>query len=312
MCTNVNFRRVAILGAGLIGASFGAAVEKAQPGVSIIAFDRPEVRKKLQASSFHWEVTEDLRCAVRGAELVYIALPVVSAADVLGEISLHCTPNALVTDASSTKAIICKAARALFRCGAMFLGGHPIAGRELAGFEHAHAELFRGRRYALIRDGGEEIKDDPRVQRFVGLLRAIGADPLWIDSDTHDRAMAALSQMPQLIAIAMASAISSWTREDGLPLSLAGPGLRDMLRTAGSAYEIWRDICNTNHKNIAQCLDQVVEAIHFLREHLTKSELEPSFHHANELHEMLNRLAALSTAGSSAAQPPANKVGANG
>lgn len=282
-----SFRRVAILGAGLIGASFGAAIEKAQPGTSIIAFDRQEVLGKLSASQFQWERTADVGHAVRDAELVYIALPVVIATEVLREVSVHCMPNALVTDAGSTKAVICKAAEGLFRRGAIFVGGHPIAGRELAGFEHATAELFRDKRYALVSDN-KQASEDSRVLHFVELLRAIGAEPVWVEADAHDRAMAVLSQMPQLVAIALAAAISSETRENRAPLPLAGAGLRDMLRTAASPYEIWRDICTTNRESIAQALDRVGQEIHFLREHLTSDELEVKFRDANEIHLMLH------------------------
>lgn len=309
------FRRVAILGTGLIGASFGAAVEKAQPGTSIIAFDRPEVLDKLSASQFRWERTADVAPAVRGAELVYIALPVVAAMEVLNEISAHCMSNALVTDASSTKVSICKAAHTLFGSRAMFVGGHPIAGKELAGFEHATAEIFRGKRYALVSDlvsDNEQAREDSRARRFVELLRAIGAEPVWIEAETHDRAMAVLSQMPQLVAIALAAAISSETRENGTPLLLSGNGLRDMLRTAGSPYEIWRDICATNRETIAHALDRVGQEIHFLRDHLTSGELEIKFRDANDLHRMLDGVAIDSRKNSSESRASPNRAGVNG
>ncbi len=305
------FRRVAILGTGLIGASFGAAIEKAQPGTSIIAFDRPEVLDRLGASRFQWERTADVSHAVRGAELVYVALPVVAAIEVLNEISSHCMSNALVTDASSTKVLICKAARTLFGSGAMFLGGHPIAGRELGGFEHATAELFRGKRYALVSDN-EQAREDSRVRCFVELLRAIGAEPTWIEAEAHDRVMAVLSQMPQLVAIALAGAISNETHENGAPLSLSGNGLRDMLRTAASPYEIWRDICTTNRESIARALDRVGQEIHFLREHLTSGELEIKFRGANELHRMLDGVAIDPRKNSPESHVSPNRAGVNG
>jgi prephenate dehydrogenase len=306
-----DFRRVAILGAGLIGASFGAAIEKTQPGTSIVAFDRPEVLERLRASKFQWECTADVGHAVHGAELVYIALPVVTALEVLNEISSHSMPNALVTDAGSTKAVICKAAQTLFGPEAMFVGGHPIAGRELAGFEHATAELFRGKRYALVSDN-EQAREDSRIRHFVELLRAIGAEPVWIEAEAHDRAMAVLSQMPQLVAIALAGAISRETRENGASLSLSGNGLRDMLRTAASPYEIWRDICATNHESIAHVLDRVGQEIHFLREHLTSGELEIKFRDANELHRVLHGMAMVSRESSPEGHVSPNRAGVNG
>ena len=282
-----DFRRVAILGAGLIGASFGAAMEKARPGVSIVAHDRPEVLRKLRESKFGWETSEDLGDAVRGADLIYMALPVGAAIEMLPEIASRCDAQALVTDAGSTKARMCKEAAKAFGDGAKFLGGHPIAGREVSGFEHADADLFRGKRYVLIHDGRGKDESDFRVQRFEDLLRAIGAEPVWSDAETHDWAMAVVSQMPQLAAIAVARVIADETDETGLPLSLAGSGLRDLLRTAGSPYEVWRDICMTNTENIARSLDRAAQAIDFLRTHLTSRELEQEFAGANKVYKTL-------------------------
>ncbi|MGB6482524.1 MAG: prephenate dehydrogenase/arogenate dehydrogenase family protein [Candidatus Acidiferrales bacterium] len=285
------FRRVAILGAGLIGASFGAAMEKARSGVSIVAYDRPEVLRKLRESKLGWETSEDLGKAVRGADLIYVALPVGAAIEMLPEIASQCDSRALVTDAGSTKARICRAAQKTFAGGTKFLGGHPIAGRELSGLEHADANLFRGKRYALVNDEwGREDKSDSRVRQFVELVRAIGAEPVWSDAETHDWAMAVVSQMPQLVVIAVARVISDETDETGRPLSLAGSGLRDLLRTAGSPYEIWRDICMTNTENIARSLDRVAQAIDFLRTHLTSRELEKEFASANEVYKALREM----------------------
>ncbi|HKF51795.1 MAG TPA: prephenate dehydrogenase [Candidatus Acidoferrales bacterium] len=283
------FRRVAILGAGLIGASFGAAIEKAQPGASIVVYDRPEVLRRLHQNKFRWESSADVGDTVRGADLVYIALPVAVAMEVLSEISPHCDSQALVTDSGSTKVRLCKAAQAAFGAGAKFLGGHPIAGRELSGLEHADAGLFHGKRYVLINNGpASETLNDLRVRRFAELLQAIGADPFWCDAETHDWAMAVVSQMPQLVSVALARVISDETDEAGLPATLAGSGLRDILRTAGSPYEMWRDICMTNTENIARSLDRVAQAVDFLRAHLTSRELEDEFRGANQLYKTLH------------------------
>jgi len=283
------FRRVAILGVGLIGASFGAAIEKAQPGVSIIAYDRPEVLRRLRESKFRWESSADLGSVVQGADLVYIALPVGAAIEMLPGISSYCDSQALITDSGSTKTRVCKASQSAFRGGVKFLGGHPIAGRELSGLEHADAELFHEKRYILINDGPvKEAGSDQRVRRFAELVQAIGAEPFWCDAEAHDWAMAVVSQMPQLVSVALAQVISDETDETGLPVTLAGSGLRDMLRTAGSSYEMWRDICMTNTENIARSLDRMAQAIDFLRAHLTSRELENEFRTANEVYKTLH------------------------
>ncbi|HLW80525.1 MAG TPA: prephenate dehydrogenase [Candidatus Acidoferrales bacterium] len=284
------FRRVAILGAGLVGASFGAAVERACQSVSIAAYDTPEVLRKLRDRNCAWKASENLGEVVGDADLVYVALPVGAIVEVLPEIAAKCSARALVTDAGSTKAHVCNAAKRSFggdaAAGAKFLGGHPIAGKELSGTEHADAELFRGARYALIGNASEE-EGDSRVQQFVKLLRAIGAEPVWTDAETHDWALAIVSQMPQLVAVALARVIADETDEKGLPVSLAGNGLRDMLRIAGSRYETWRDICLTNADNIARSLDRTAQAIDFLRTHLASRELETEFRGANEVYKSL-------------------------
>ena len=124
--------------------------------------------------------------------------------------------------------------------------------------------------------------------RFIELVRAIGAEPMWSDADTHDWAMAVVSQMPQLMVVALARVIADETDETGLPLSLAGRGLRDLLRIAGSPYHVWRDICLTNADNIGRSLDRAAQAIDFLRTHLTSRELEQEFRAANDLYKSLH------------------------
>lgn len=287
------FRRVAIVGAGLIGASFGIAVERVRPGISIVAFDRPDVLRKLRNRGLGWETCNDLNAAVHDADLIYIALPVRATIEALPEIASSCSPHALVTDSGSTKTQICKQAQRCFAqsdsAGAKFIGGHPIAGKETAGMENADAEFFRGSRYVLI-GSATDMEADARVRCFVDLLRAIGAEPVWMDPETHDWAMGVVSHMPQMLAIALARVIADESDENGLPVPLAGNGLRDMLRIAGSEYEMWRDICLTNQGNIARSLDRAAQAIDFLRTHLASRELEQEFHSANRIYKLLRKM----------------------
>jgi prephenate dehydrogenase len=278
------FDHVAIIGTGLIGASFGLALKSAYPSVSIVVFDRPGILQRINEQGFGWNVAKDVTSAARDAQLIYLALPIGAAMEVLPVIAGTCDAEALVTDTGSTKAAICRLAESEFRGSVRFLGGHPIAGKENSGIGNADEALFRGVRYVVI---GNERESDERVLRFVELVRAIGAEPVWSDADTHDWAMAVVSQMPQLMAVALARVIADETDETGLPVSLAGRGLRDLLRIAGSPYHVWRDICLTNTDNIGRSLDRAVQAIDFLRTHLTSRELEQEFRAANELYKSL-------------------------
>jgi prephenate dehydrogenase len=281
-----NFRRMGILGAGLIGGSFGLALRRAFPAAVVIGYDRTEVLQRAKARGAITETASDIASAVRGANLVYIALPIGATIDALPRIAAAAEAHALVTDSGGTKALICEHALKHFHGGARFLGGHPMAGKELSGIEHADPDLFRGSRYALI---ASEDDPDPRVQQFAGLLRRVGAEPVWCDADTHDWAVGIVSHLPQLASIALAHVVADETDETGLPLTLAGPGLADMLRLAGSPYNIWRDTCLTNRENIAHALDRLSQAIEYLRTRLTSKDLEHEFKTANQLYRALRQ-----------------------
>lgn len=280
------FRRVAVLGTGLIGGSFALSVRRHYPDVTVVGFDRASVIDRAIALGVVHEVGNDIASAVSGADLVYIALPVGAAIEALPAVAAAAGQGAFITDACSTKITICRIAQEKFRTEARFLGGHPIAGQESSGVERADGELFRGAPYALI---GREDDNDPRVIAFIALLRTIGASPEWCDAETHDWAVGIVSHLPQLLSIALAQVVRDETDETGLPLSLAGRGLRDVLRLAGSPYSVWRDICLTNADNISRGLDRLAQAIDHLRTRLASRELETEFAAANELYKMLNK-----------------------
>jgi prephenate dehydrogenase len=287
MTIQAEYSRIAILGTGLIGGSFGLALRREFPAVRVVGFDRADVLERAKAHGAISEAASDIASAVRGADLVYIALPIGATVDVLPKIAEVADGNALVTDTGSTKTLICQQAQKYFRGGARFLGGHPMAGKENSGIEHADADLFRDSRYALI---ASENDPDPRVGQFAALLQRIGAEPAWCDPETHDWAVGIVSHLPQLASVALAHVVADETDETGLPLTLAGPGLADMLRLSGSPYDIWRDTCLTNRENIAHALDRLAQAIEYLRTRLASKDLEQEFKTANEIYRALRRV----------------------
>ena len=282
----VPFSRVAILGTGLIGGSFGLALRKHFPDISIVGFDRAETLQTALARGAVQETARDLASAVRGADLVCVALPIGATIEALRAIAAAAKDGALVTDTGSTKATICRAAKTAFAGGARFLGGHPMAGKETSGIARADARLFSGARYALI---GLESDPDPRTHGLAALVRELGAEPVWTDAETHDWAVGIVSHLPQLLAVALARVVQDETDETGLPLSLSGPGLQDMLRLAGSPYSVWRDVAHTNTENITRALDRLGQAVEYLRTRLTSKELEQEFLVANELYKQLKK-----------------------
>src|SRR5712692_3035967 len=209
--------RVTILGTGLIGGSFALALRKYSTGMHISGWDRPDVVREAQTrGALDESFSSELAPALHNADLIYIALPIAATIDLLPEIARHAPPHALVTDACSTKVRIAQAATELFpgEKGPLFLGGHPMAGRELPGIAHAAADLFREHTYALIAKSSETVvagvqarssspanesgsSHDPRISAFVKILEKIGARPLWLGAQQHDYAVGLASHLPQ-------------------------------------------------------------------------------------------------------------------
>ena len=283
--------RVTILGTGLIGGSFALALRKYTTDIHITGWDRPEVLHEAQSrNAVDAAFSADLAPALENADLVYIALPIGTTLDLLAEIARLAPGQALITDACSTKVRIAEETSDLFPEDStkLFLGGHPMAGRELSGIAHADADLFRNNTYALI--GASSDSHDARISAFVKILEKIGARPLWLGAQQHDYAVGLASHLPQLTAVALGSFLYDHLDENGLPITLAGPGLRDSLRLAGSPYSTWRDIVLTNKEVLSAALDLFARRLDDLRERLNSRELEADFDAANELYKLLRSL----------------------
>jgi prephenate dehydrogenase len=289
--TNVttSFHRVAIVGVGLIGGSWGLALKKSGFPGTRVGCDRPEVLKQALAAGAVDAECQSLAQALREADLVILATPVGAILDLLPQLKRKVPPRALVTDVGSTKRLISQRARELFGETPLFVGGHPLAGKESSGLEHADAALFKSARYALTPVTPDHLADE-RVKAFWRLLESVGAHPFVCDASAHDRAVAYLSHLPQLLSTGLSSLIAEQSAEDFLPLELSASGFRDVTRLAESSYTVWRDICLTNIENIQSALESLIEKLENLRLHLSDRQLEREFMQAMKLREKLRQL----------------------
>ncbi len=283
---NSFFHRVSIVGLGLIGGSWGLALAKHGFPGRRAGCDRKDILARALAAGAIDEGTEVLADAVRGADLVILATPVGAILELLTKFKPALSPQALVTDVGSTKRLIAERARAALGDAPLFLGGHPLAGKERSGFEHADPGLFENARYALTPLTPDHLSDE-RVKAFSRLLESLGARPFVSDAASHDRAVAFLSHLPQLVASGLASLIADQSTEDFLPLELAASGFRDMTRLADSPYSLWRDICLTNVENIRPAVESLIEKLETMKHHLSDRELEREFKQAAKLRERL-------------------------
>jgi prephenate dehydrogenase len=232
------------------------------------------------------EGTADPLAAAGDADLVILATPVGAILDLLSRLKGAVSPRTLITDVGSTKRLICQRAREHFGDEPLFLGGHPLAGKERSGLENADAKLLEGARYVLTPLLPNHL-NDPRVKAFSALLEAVGARPFVTEASTHDRAVAFLSHLPQLLSTGLSSMIAEQSVEDFLPVELAGSGFRDLTRLAESPYNLWRDICLTNIENIQSALESLIDKLEDMKLHLSDRELERDFKQALKLRERL-------------------------
>lgn len=274
-----SFRKIAIIGTGLIGGSWGLGLERAGFRGIRMGCDRPEVLKRALAAGAIDRGEEDVRRAADGSDLVILAAPVGAILHLLPRLKGAVPASALVTDAGSTKVLICEKAQETFGGEPLFVGGHPLAGKERSGVEFADAALFERASYVLTPAKKEHLKE-PRFMAFRGLAESLGARVLVMDAESHDQAAAWLSHLPQLLSTALASLVEE---KPGLSLELAASGFRDVTRLAESPYTIWRDICATNPANIQRALDAMITKLGILRDHLSDEGLQREFEQASRL-----------------------------
>jgi len=271
--------RVAILGVGLIGGSLGLALKRALPQARIRGIGRD--RRRLEIARGMGAIDDCVTRLEEGLgdrDLVVLATPVDHILETLEIIGAFLAPGTLVTDVGSTKRAICRKAWDCLPAGIEFIGGHPVAGREVAGVEHTLADLFEGAPYILCPRPGA---GSAGLRRLTGLVEGIGARARVMAPDDHDLMMAWLSHLPQLISTVLANAVSD------KDMDISGSGLRDMLRLAGSPYPVWRSILDTNSDMICQSLDGFIRALERLREKLPVESLEDEFETALRIHNRL-------------------------
>ena len=232
------FEKVAIRGVGLLGGSIGLALRRAEFDGPIVGLGRRAV--SLEAAIAAGTIDRgflDVAPALEGADLVVLAGPVGTFADLMAAAAGHLSPAALVTDVGSTKAQVVRWANRLLPAPGRFVGAHPIAGSEKRGPQFARADLFDGACCVLT----PTARTDPAaLARATRLWEALGMRTVMMSPPTHDRVLARVSHLPHAVAAAL-------MRLADRPLQdLAGPGFVDMTRLAGGDPELWRDIFLTN------------------------------------------------------------------
>jgi prephenate dehydrogenase len=275
-------RQLAIVGVGLLGGSVAKAARSGALARRIVGVGRdPErLRPAVDDGTLDAAVTE-LDAGVREADVVLLAAPVLAIEGLLERVWRAAPDGALVTDVGSTKRNIVRAAERLAATRSLaFVGSHPLAGSEQAGYRVARADLFRGATVVVTPTEKTELA---ALKKTSELWEALGARVTALDPETHDRTVAAISHLPHLIACAL---VDGAGRVEPAALELAARGFRDTTRIAAGDPDMWTEIFLANR-------DALSASVAAFREALADLERVIAAGATDELHAVLARIKAM-------------------
>ena len=291
MSESLRIHRIMTIGTGLIGASIGLALREQSFGGEILGWDKnpSELAIALSRGAID-QAVEDPVTAATGSDVILLAGPVFSILEWTDQLGPLLGPHQLVTDVGSVKGAVSKhAARSFGGEGqARFLPGHPMAGKEVHGAEHAEAALFQGAVWLFTplesSSTASGLEDEWRdwVVKF-------GCRTLDLDAKRHDELCAWVSHLPQFVSTAMSAMLEDKFAGDEDMRAIGGRALREMTRLGASPYSMWRDVAHTNTEAIAETLLALEQRLTHLREHLKTPELRDEFGLANRFRENWSR-----------------------
>ncbi len=275
--------KITIVGTGLIGGSLGLALKKRSLVERIIGHDKPPVLAEAKRRGAIDVAVADLRQGVNASEIVVLATPVGAVLDLIEQLGPVLSTDVLLTDVASTKTEIVERAQSVFGSEATrrFVAGHPMAGKEHGGIEHADADLFEGAVWLITPVSNRDDEISPRGKAWLKMIEEIGASVLAMDPVRHDQMCAWVSHLPQMLATALAASIEDEFGDDAQLKAIGGRALREMTRIAASPYSMWRDIALTNTTNIEDALLRLEQRLAHIRENLRTRELKEEFEKAN-------------------------------
>ena len=243
-------RRLAVIGVGLLGGSVAEAARAHGIAREIIGIGRELERMRPAVDEGALDrATVDLADGLRDADFVVLAAPVLTIEDLLERTWPHLAPDAIVTDVGSSKGAIVRKAEALARqTPRTFVGSHPMAGSEKSGYAVARTDLFRG---ALVVVTPTEASAPRVVKTVTAFWEHLGARVTALEPDAHDRAVAAVSHLPHLVACALVDAV---TRDMPAALPIAARGFRDTTRIAAGDAKMWQEIFLANKSALVETL----------------------------------------------------------
>ena len=258
---------IAIVGTGLMGTSLALAIKSSNLKVDIVGTDYDSTaRSGAQKSGAFKKVESRLSNAIRGADVVVFATPIQAMREMMESAANDFEEGCVVTDVGSSKKVVLQWAEEVLPKHVSFVGGHPMAGKELSGPKNADGTMFKGKAYCIVPSVNAERA---AVSSVTTIAEAIGAKPFFIGVDEHDSFVAAVSHLPFMMSVALMGTASKSANWDDIA-QLASSGFSDLSRLAAGDPVMHRDICVTNPEPIVAWMDSYIRELYELRNMLAK------------------------------------------
>jgi len=269
---------VSIIGLGLIGGSLAKLIRRQLPETHILALDQNHILENALAEKVIDGPLQNLEDGKLFSSDLIILGTHLDTSETLLKTLAESNKNIAVMDLGSVKTPICQLAD-LLPHSLTFIGGHPMAGREVSGFENSHWNIFLSKRFLLT----PCKKTSPEFQQTISLwLQELGMVPMIVDYQHHDQLMAFVSHFPQFYAIALANLLAKNNPDELLQFS--GGGIDDQMRLMASPYDMWQLVFSKNKNNLETVLDQFIEILSKMKQQLSKDHLKPSFDQSHKIY----------------------------
>lgn len=283
--SDIHFNKIALIGIGLIGSSLARVIRKKNLAETISIMTRSQkTLHEARALDLGDEYSTDYADIVRHADLIIVSVPVGASGAVAKDIAFHLKPGAIVTDVGSTKTSVIEQMTPHIPNGVHFIPGHPIAGTERSGPDAGFAELFEGR-WCIFTPA--EDTDPDALAKLSRFWEACGSNIDIMDHEHHDRVLAIVSHLPQLISYNIVGTASDMeTVTDSEVIKYSASGFRDFTRLAASDPTMWRDVCLHNK-------DAILEMLARFSEDLSSLQKAIRWGKGDELYELFSRTRAV-------------------
>ncbi len=277
------FKRITIIGLGLIGGSLGLSIKRHRFAREVVGVSRRRktLTRALKIGAVD-RVTLNSTEGIKDADLIILATPILKIIDIFKRIKENLKEGCIVIDVGSTKNFVSrKIEKEIPEC-VSYVGCHPMAGSEKKGIDFARSDLFKGNYCILTRTRDTQREALLKIRKF---WEGLGMKVVIISPEKHDRIISSLSHLPHAVSVALINSLNN------LELKLSSGGLRDTTRIAASDPELWRDIFLTNRKNILREIGNFEKSLKILKNLLKKSDkagLFKFFHRAKVIRETIS------------------------